>query len=374
MEPEILYNVTVLTYDGYYSDCGITTAPYTATTSTAGIASFLDVPGPIVKSSVPMQGMPCADTFTNLMVPYEYSTVADVDVTGTDIVMNTLTTLMTTIYETTPGATPASAANTVLTSLGLPATINLATFDAIEEGDTPDGVAALGTMAKVSAIVVQGASMLQGSLATDASTAAAALFSSLANLATNAVTPIDVTSATSLESIFSSAVTEVTGVAPSAAVLATISDVAAATSNLNALIDQAIANGFVGNELVVELSKYTIVSQTVMAEATEDLADGTINPTTYGSATTPLALVDTATSVSSQVNRNAINGVHAPKVTPIAFPFFVTDDCDKDEWKWPCQNAKIMVGVFASLGGCLILAAIFLATRGGKGKVVSPAT
>ena len=378
-EPLTLYNITVTAYDGYYSGCSVASAPYLATTSTAGVAAFLDVGGPLVRSSVPLQALPCADTFTSLPVPYSFSTIADVDQSGTGIVMNTLTTLMTTIYEATPGSTPATAASTVLTALGLPAGIDLPSFDAIVAGDTPAGAATLATMSQVSAIVVQGAALMEGALGADPGAATAALFSSLAAVASG--TTIDVTSDADLEAIFSGAVVELTSAPPSADLLQAIAEVADATQNLNTLIANALASGLTGNALVIELSKLAIVSQTVMAEATEDLGDGTIDSATYAAATTDAALAEVATSVADLVNTGAIDSVLQPEPEPFVLPIlniplvFVTDECDKDEWKWPCQNAKIMVGVFASLGGCIILAVIFLAGRGGKSsKVVAPAS
>ena len=322
-------NVTVTAYDGYYADCVSTAGSMTALTNDNGVMTFLDVAGPgVVKTAIAVQSLPCKDTFTNLPVPYAFGSVADVPaVSGTmSLVMNTITTLTTAMYES--GESIADAEAKVKTVFGIPADVDIATFDAIAMAETPAGVKMLEKINQVSAIVVQGAALLDASIG-GGQAAAELLFAAIAESVTAssaAAETIDVTDVSTLTSIITTAAAAMSGSGTpiSADLTSKIQATAQATSNMNEVIAEQIASGLVGNALVVELSKTTIISQTVMAEATEDLGNGTIDIEAFEEATSEEEIKDTIVLVADQVDTNAIDGVlDKDPVTPTPpAPFF----------------------------------------------------
>ena len=376
-------NITVTAYDGYYAGCTATASGGTKsnTTGSTGAASFTDMTSP-VRTTIAEQGAPCADSFTSLPVPYSLDSVAEISPTKKALMMNTITTLSAAVFDSGVSIDVADAQ--VKEALGLSAAIDLSTYDAILGGETPEGVAMLTKLAQVSAIVVQGMALIEGSTTATSATAASSVFLALSSLVSTSAatnTPIDVVSSTVIASVLTEAAsTTLGGAALPASLIADIGLVSAATSNLNSVVAQLAADGLTGTDLLVKLAEATIVSQTVMKDTTGQLASGTINADTYTAATTPTAITSTMENVSSQVNTANVTPIHGLKPTPPPpvvlppapqfFPFFSTDD---DEWAWPGKNAKILVGVCVSVGAILFFALGFIMSRGKGTKVVAPA-
>ena len=375
-----LWNITITAYDGYYSNCqvigtGSDASTDTRTTNSVGEATF-QLPGPTIMSEVPVQGAPCVDTFTNLPVPYAFRSVGSFVDDGSggtegELVLNTVTTLTAAIVDA--GATLEDAMTQVRTALNIPSTVDITTYDAIAEAESAEGAAVYATMNQLSSIVVQGAAVLEGALATDSSTATATLFESLAQSVTAAAattSTVALSDADLVADIILDAAEEVIGggggSVDTAALTETIAATAQATANLNSLIEQQVDAGVRGNALVVELSQAAIVSQTVMSEITEDLADGTIDADTYEESTTAEAITEEANAVADQVNQDAVDGVLDPDVDPVTppplwfppapSPWWVRYNpfSRKNDWAWGNNKATwLFVGLM--VGGFLVI-------------------
>ena len=398
--------------DGSRTNTSSSAATYATTGDDGRFSVTVDPPSVQPKSYTLLQGLPfntgCADAASGLTPAFDLESmyVGAVGTSSYVTSVNTLTTFMKLLHdEMAPmgyvdvvGASSQTAA--WLDVSGLAQDVNLFAYDFLTMynfATTPEAAAAAGQLLSANAMMTTAATSFGnlilaivdnvGDLETEAKQAIANsasrdLLSALAQIAM-AYSPesvgsdeirrsllstagtADLTSSGSMSAYYGSA-------APSPAP-AGFSDkadaVATATSNLNGLIAVAVLAGGSIDDVLTEISKAMIFANGGLADLVQQLGDGSLSLTDFGSQTS-------ADAMNSALAAIVVPGQGPPPVVPPPPPsgfapinplFSLFPNEDDNDWEWGSTNATILfvVGMLVFVG--LIGGAVFVMNGKSKG-------
>lgn len=212
-----------------------------------------------------------------------------------------LTTLMQSMV--TSGATVEQAQTQVLTALGLPATVNLQTLDAmavaVGSGSAADRGAAAqvqAAMSQVANILSLGTAAIQGAASgTSATSAMAEMASALANNFAAATGTVDLTQTATLQSVMTEAAAA-TSTGAATAVTASLDNIASLMASANTSVDTAMAaNPTDFTAAMSQVAKVQVVVQGSMSDSmVTGMAAGSITDTVSSFTGTALDTAVTA--------------------------------------------------------------------------------
>ncbi|MCT7992021.1 hypothetical protein NG794_26935 [Laspinema sp. D6] len=179
------------------------------------------------------------------------------------------------------GIDPATGETNVKAALGLPAGVDLSSYDpleAIAQGDT-QGVSVFGSMVMVQNTIVQAAKFINGASETEVPLLAYNVIGAIANQTKNGIT-VDLTNTETLQGILQNAIAKAAESDPTinpTAMAATATAAAQIMAQGNQIVKELVTSGGAIKDIALEITKLQAVSVGQIAVGLVELAAGTIS-------------------------------------------------------------------------------------------------